>query len=438
MNSARKLVVRTLTKVDDNNSYSNIVLSNALENSELSAQDKKFASALFYGVIERKLTLDEIIAHYSVNKHDKLSSEIRNILRCGIYQLLYMDSVPDNAAVDESVKLAKTNKNPASAGFVNALLREFVRRSKALPKRSSRVEQLCLEYSCPVWLVSKWLSEYGEKVCFDMLDTSFGQPPTTVRVNTVFAPLDDTLKLLSDEGIMFSRSKVLENCIDLYFSGSVEQTQAYKSGRIHVQDMSSQFCAAALDPRPSETVLDLCSAPGGKTFTIAEMMDNRGKVLAFDLHTNRVKLIQSGAHRLGLDCITAHTNDAKVFNEQIPKADKVLCDVPCSGLGVIRRKPEIKYKKPEDFERLPQIQYDILETSSKYVKQDGVLVYSTCTLSRTENDEVVDRFLKEHCEFSSCELGEAFGNDRHKSRLTFTPYKYDSDGFFVAKFRRIR
>lgn len=437
MDSARRLVVRTLTKVDDNNSYSNIVLSDALEKSGLSEQDRKFASALFYGVIERKLTLDEIIAHYSVNRN-KLGSEIRNILRCGIYQLLYMDSVPDNAAVDESVKLAKANKNPACAGFVNALLREFIRRQKALPERKNRVDKLSLEYSCPIWLVSKWMSEYGDKVCLSMLKTSFGQPPTTVRVNTVSAPLDDTLKMLSDEGVMFAKSDVLDDCLDLYFSGSVEQTKAFRLGRLHVQDMSSQFCAAALEAKPGDTVLDLCSAPGGKTFTIAEIMGDKGSVLAFDLHPNRVKLIMSGAKRLGLNCVSARVNDAKKFSSDMPTAERVLCDVPCSGLGVIRRKPEIKYKSPEDFERLPQIQYEILDTSSRYVKIGGVLVYSTCTLSRAENDEVADRFLKEHTEFTSSELGEAFGADRHKSRITFTPDKYGSDGFFVAKFRRIR
>ena len=438
MSNARSLVVRLLTKVDDKNSYSNIILSDALDKSELSVRDKKFASALFYGVIERKLTLDEIIRDNCNNKSQKIGTQLRNILRCGIYQLLYMDSVPDNSAVDESVKLAKASKNPAGAGFVNALLREFVRKGKELPKRKNKVEQLSVEYSCPVWLVRKWMSEYGENVCLNMLRTSLGQAPTTVRVNTVYAPLEDTLGMLSDEGIMFDKSNALANCLNLYLSTSVEQTNAYRSGRIHVQDLACQFCVAAVDAKPGDTVLDLCSAPGGKAFTIAEYMNNMGVVYAYDLHPNRVALISSGAERLGLGCITAAVNDAKKFSEDIPAADRVLCDVPCSGLGVIRRKPEIKYKSPEDFERLPQIQYDILSTSSGYVKPGGILVYSTCTLSRAENDEVADRFLKENPDFASCELGEAFGSDKHKSRMTFTPYQHDSDGFFVAKFKRVR
>ena len=438
MGNARKLVVRLLSKMDSNQSYSNILLSDALKRSDLSEQDKKFASALFYGVIERKLTLDEIINDLSDSKNKKIGIDVRNVLRIGIYQLLYMDSVPDNAAVDECVKIAKNSRNTAVSGFVNALLREFIRKDKALPKRKERTEQLSMEYSCPVWLVKKWMSEYGEAVCLDMLKTSIGLAPTTVRINTVFSPIRDTLDMLSDANIRFEKQNILADCFNVYLSGSIENSLAYKNGRLHVQDLASQFCAAALDAQENDTVLDMCSAPGGKAFTIAEIMKNKGRVLAFDLHMNRVKLIGSGAKRLGLSCITAGTNDAKSFNDSLPSADRVLCDVPCSGLGVIRRKPEIKYKEPADFERLPEIQYDILETSSKYVKTGGVLVYSTCTLSRAENDDVVDRFLKQNSEFDSCELGESFGEDRHKSRITLTPAKYGSDGFFIAKFKRVR
>ncbi len=438
MGNARRFTVKLLTKMDGSSSYSNILLSDSLNKSDFDEQDKKFVSALFYGVIERKLTLDEIIREMSVNKGKKIGSDIRNILRIGLYQLLYMDSVPDNAAVDECVKLAKSSRNPVAPGFVNALLREFIRSQKALPKRKDRIEQLSIDYSCPVWLVRKWMSEYGENVCMQMLRTSIGQAPTAVRVNTVDAPFEDTLKMLENEGIRFEKSDVLPNCLKLYMSLGVEQTNAYKCGRLHVQDLSSQFCAAAVDPQENDTVLDLCSAPGGKAFTVAEMMNNKGKVLAFDLHENRVRLIRSGAQRLGLSCVTADVNDAKKFSALIPKADRVLCDVPCSGLGVIRRKPEIKYKDPKDFERLPQIQYEILETSAGYVKQGGVLVYSTCTLSRDENDKVADRFLSEHPEFDSCALGNSFGEDKNKSRITFTPQKYDSDGFFIAKFKRVR
>ncbi len=438
MSNARSFVVKLLTKMDENNSYSNILLSDALKKSDLSAQDKKFASALFYGVLERKYTLDEIIRKHASNKNRKINHEIRSILWIGLYQLKYMDSVPDNAAVDECVEMTKKRRNAACAGFVNAVLREFIRSGKALPVKNSRTQQLAVDFSCPPWIVHKWTLEYSDRICNDMLRTSVGQAPTTVRINTLYAPLEDTLKMLADEGIRYEKIAYLPNCYNLRFSGSVENTNAYKNGRLHVQDLSSQFCVAALEPKEDDTVLDLCAAPGGKTFTIAEYMNNKGKVYAFDLHENRVKHIRTGAKRLGLTCIKARPNDAKVFCKDMPKADKVLCDVPCSGLGVIRRKPEIKYKDPNDFERLPQIQYDIVDVASNYVKRNGILVYSTCTLSRAENDEVVDIFLSEHPEFTPYRFGDNFGSDRNKTRMTITPGNFNSDGFFIAKFKRIR
>lgn len=438
MVNSRKFVVRLLTKLDENASYSNIILDNALKKSELTSQDKKFASALFYGVLERQITLDEIIKSLSKNPKNKISNNVRNILRTGLYQLKYMDSVPDSAAVDEAVKLAKKDRNPAVSGYVNGMLREFIRNDKELPKRSDPMEALALEYSCPVWLVKKWNSEYGRKVCLSMLETSVGQAPTSVRINTVFHDMNSTLDMLLQDGVTFEKNSILPDSFNVCFSHSVENTKAYNDGRFHVQDLSSQLCCAALEPQENDTVLDMCSAPGGKTFTIAEIMKNHGRVLAFDLHENRVKLIKSGADRLGLSCVKAEVNNAKIFNPEMSMADKVLCDVPCSGLGVIRRKPEIKYKDPKDFERLPEIQYDILRTSSEYVKVNGTLVYSTCTVSRAENDMVVERFLKENPDFEPAPLGEAFGELKNECRVTITPAKWGSDGFFIAKFIRRR
>ena len=438
MGNARSVVLKLLTKLDKNTSYSNILLDDGLSKSELSAQEKKFASALFYGVLERKITLDAVIKKYSRRPLDKLNVDVRNTLRMGIYQLCYMDSVPDSAAVDESVKLAKRNRNPAVSGFVNGLLRSFIRDDKRLPEGKNEIQKLSIEYSCPEWLVEKWTAEYGRSVARIMLETSFGQPPTTVKANTLEHSLGEIEQLLKADGFECERSSIVKDALNIIGSGSVESTKAYKQGLVHVQDLSSQLCCKALDPLAGETVLDICSAPGGKTFTIAELMENKGRVLAFDLHKNRVKLIQDGAERLGLDIVQAQINNGKVFSDDMPMADRVLCDVPCSGLGVIRRKPEIKYKDPADFENLPKIQYEILETSSRYVKTGGTLVYSTCTLSRAENDEVVDRFLEEHDNFEPCVLGDEKVYGKGATRISVTPDKFDSDGFFIAKFIRVR
>lgn len=429
MGNTRWYTVRLLTKLDENNSYSNILLDESLSKSDFDKRDKKFISALFYGVLERRLTLDAIITDLSKNPKNKLNYTLRNILRCGLYQLKYMDSVPDNAAVDESVELAKKCRNPASVGFTNGLLREFIRREKALPKTNNEIDRLSLEYSCPKWLVAKWMKECGNDKCLSLLETSLGQAPTTIKINNLMGSVDETLDMLLAEGVTFERSKMLEYAVNVANAGAIEKTEAYKQGRFHVQDLASQLCCKTLDPQPGDTVLDLCSAPGGKTFTIAELMNNDGRVLAFDLHPNRVKLIRSGAERLGLTCVRADVNNAKVFNPNLPLADRVLVDAPCSGLGVIRRKPEIKYKDPAEFDRLPVVQAEILDTASRYVKVNGLLVYSTCTVSKAENDEVVKQFLASHEDFEPADSNDAF-------MQTITPDMYGSDGFFIAKLRR--
>lgn len=438
MGNARKKSLKILMKMEKNSSYSNILLDDELKKSDLSIQDKKFVSALFYGVLERKLTLDEIIKKYSNKPADKLSLEVNNVLRLGLYQLLYMDSVPDSAAVDESVKLVKKNRNPAISGYVNGLLREFLRNDKKLPQGKTLAEQLMIEYSCPIWLVEKWLSQYGEKMTLSMLQTSIGQPPTTVKANTLKATLSEISESLKDDGFACEQNKFAKDCLNIYGSGSIEQTNSYKKGLFHVQDLSSQLCCAVIAPQPNDVVLDICSAPGGKTFTIAQLMNNQGAVHAFDLHENRVRLIRSGANRLGLSIINAKTNNGKIFNPQLPTADRVLCDVPCSGFGVIRRKPEIKYKNPDDFINLPEIQYEILETSSKYLKPGGILVYSTCTCFKAENDDVVERFLRENKDFAPCEIGEAIEGSEKEWKVTITPDKFGSDGFFIAKLKKLR
>ncbi|MGN1114135.1 MAG: 16S rRNA (cytosine(967)-C(5))-methyltransferase RsmB [Oscillospiraceae bacterium] len=438
MSNARKLVLKLLTRVEGSSSYSNILLDDALAKSKLDERDKKFASALFYGVLERKITLDAVIRNYSKRPTEKLNIDVRNILRMGVYQILYLDSVPDSAAVDESVELAKKCKNPSASGFVNGLLRNFIRADKKMPQFTDKGEKLSVEYSCPLWLVNKWNSEYGEEVLTAMLETSFGKPPVTVKANTLYHSIDEIISVLKEDGFESEINLYAKDALNIIGGGTIENTRAYAEGLVHVQDLSSQLCCKAVDPKENETVLDICAAPGGKTFTMAELMNNKGRIFAFDLHESRTKLIQKGAKRLDLSIVSASVNNGKDYNAKMPLADKVLCDVPCSGLGVIRRKPEIKYKNPKEFERLPSIQYEILNTSARYVKDGGILVYSTCTLSRAENDNVADKFLLEHHDFQPCPLGNNFPNGYSDYKMTITPDKYNSDGFFIAKFIKTR
>lgn len=434
--SPRFTVLELLNKMD-NGAYSNLVLDSVLEGRSFSDRDKSFISRLFYGVLERRLTLEYVISAYSNKPLHNLDTSIVNILKIGLYQLLYMDSVPDNAAVNESVVLAKQSGKSSASGFVNAVLRNFIREGKKIKFPENKIERLSIEYSCDPELTQKLVSEYSYDLAEDLLMSSVTPHKTYLRVNNLKIKADDLVKRFIDSDVSAEICDVTDNCITVENLGGIEKNTLFLQGLFHVQDLSSQLCCKVLDPQPGETVVDICAAPGGKTFTFTEMMNNNGRVIACDLHKNRVKLIENGAERLGISIIETFQNDAKIFSEKIPVADKVLCDVPCSGFGVIRSKPEIKYTALQDIKRLPEIQYEILSTASKYVKQGGELVYSTCTLNRDENDGVIDRFLAEHSDFEPVNILENFKNVSQGYKVTIFPKHFDCEGFFISKIRKV-
>jgi len=435
MDDARFLAIKLLNKTFDKQGFSNLVLDYALSNAQLETQDKRFCSTLYYGVIERKITLDYIISKYSKKPLNKLDLSILNILRCGLYQLKYMDSVPDSAAINESVKLVKKYRLTSASGFVNAVLRNFVRDNKEITLPKGKIARFSLEYSASEWLVKKLINEYGEKFAISLLEGSISKSPVTIRLNNNVA---DETKLIENMGdIKLSKRDLIPDCYEV-LGGDVTATDAFKMGYFHVQDISSQLCCMALGTKENEIVLDLCSAPGGKAFTIAELMGGTGTIYAFDMHEKRVKLIEDGAERLQLKNIIARKGNALEFDEKIPLADKILCDVPCSGLGVIGKKPEIKYKEPCEFEGLADIQYGILENAVKYLKVGGELVYSTCTLNRKENDEIIDKFLESNGDYEGISFLEDFGEPFGSYKATLIPMHFNSDGFFISKIRKIR
>ena len=439
MADARLTAVKLLLKMESSASYSNILLDSALSEQGLSEREKAFAAALFYGVTERRLTLDYIIEQNSRIPFRKLEKEAIAVLRAGFYQLLYMPSVPESAAVNESVKLCRKLKAFGAEGFVNGMLRSFIRNGKQISFEGlDEVKTLSLKYSCPEWIAAKWLREYGEENAIKAMEASLGAPPLYARVNSTKVTDDELVNLLKKEGIKAERNPRLNGCIRLEKAGEIEQLDAFKAGLFHVQDVSSQLCCLTLRPIVNETVIDICAAPGGKTFTMAELMGNNGRVLSLDLYDGRVNLIAEGAKRLGLRIVEPRQNNAVKFSEELPLADRVLCDVPCSGLGVIRRKPEIKYKSEEEFEELPRLQRAILEVSSRYVREGGTLVYSTCTLSRAENDEVARDFAENHPEFSPIVQTIPYESAENSPTRTFFPEKDGGDGFFTASFRRIK
>lgn len=437
MKSARSIVCELLEKLEKN-AYSNLALDGVLQSSDVSARDKAFISRLFYGVIERKATLDHIISIYSSKPLQKLDIVILETLRMGIYQFLYMDSVPDNAAVNESVELVKQLGKKSAAPFVNAVLRSFIRDDKkfALPK--DRLQKFCVEYSCSADLAKRLMDQYGEDKASDFLKRSLEPHKLYLRVNNTKTDCGSLIDEFEKNNIAVKKCEVLDNCLEAEPFGSVENNELFRKGFYHVQDLSSQLCCAALEPKKDEKILDICSAPGGKAFTITEMTGDECELYACELHDKRVKLIKNGAERLGLKSIKALQNDAKIFNKNFPKFDKILCDVPCSGTGVIRSKPEIKYADLKKFEGLPKIQYDILSTASKYLKVGGELVYSTCTVLKEENELVIDKFLEENKDFEGVsfltDIGAPFGG----YKASIIAESFDCEGFFISKIRRIR
>ncbi len=439
MADARLTAAKLLLKMESSEAYSNILLDKAFEGSDLSEKDKAFAAALFYGVTERRVTLDYIIAQNSRIPFEKLEAAAVTVLRMGFYQILYMPSVPESAAVNESVKLCKKLKAFSAQGFVNGMLRSFIRNHKRISYQGmSRSQRLSIEFSCPEWLADKLTEEYGIERAVQILEVSLGKPPVYARVNTLKCTDEELIKALAKEKITAEPHPQLEHCLKLGRTGDLEKSKAFRSGMFHVQDISSQLCCLTLRPIVNDVVLDMCAAPGGKTFTMAELMGNNGRIISMDLHDMRAALIEDGASRLGLSIVEARQNDALQFNEALPMADKVLCDVPCSGFGVIRRKPEIKYKSPEEFADLPNIQRAILENASRYVKVGGTLVYSTCTLSRAENDDVADDFAAKHPEFSPIICPIPWEGAQSTFKRTFFPTADGGDGFFTASFRRIK
>ena len=414
----RFLAYKILSKIERDKAYSNITVDAVLNENE--ATSAPFVCALVYGVLERKITIDYILSKFLNQPIKKLNPQVLTLLRMGVYQIKYMDKVPDSAAVNESVKLSKKVKCAFASGLINSVLRKVSTVEVSLPETDNKIYDLSIKYSCPEQLVEHYVNDYGYIDAEKILESSIGSVPTFVRVNNLKVTTDELISQLEKEGIISKKVEKSDNSLEI-LSGAVFKTECYKKGYFHAQDLASQTCIDCLNPQENDIVFDLCAAPGGKSYTIAEKMNNKGKVYSFDLYEHKIKLINDGAKRLDITIIDAQIGDAAAFNPDLPKADKVLCDVPCAGLGVIRRKPEIKYKDFGFVDKLCDLQYNILNNASLYLKEKGVLVYSTCSLSKSENEDVCNRFLNEHKNF------------KLESMVTLIPHK-DSDGFFFARF----
>ncbi|HEX2985550.1 MAG TPA: 16S rRNA (cytosine(967)-C(5))-methyltransferase RsmB [Caproiciproducens sp.] len=443
MDNARSAALAALLHVDVDEGYSNIVLDKTLASFSLNPRDKALASTIFYGVLERRITLDYYISQFSKMPIKKLAPQVLEILRIGVYQILYLDRIPNSAAVNESVNLAKENNFVKASGFINAILRSVIRNinSVKLPDpQKERLQYLSVNYSCPKWIISLWQQYYGPECTLGLLESLLNRPPVFAKVNNIVISKENLIKRLESEGVKATAITWLENALSLEQTGSISSLPSFLEGLFHIQDLSSQLCCYFLNPQPGQSVVDVCAAPGGKTFTLAEQMDNRGELLSFDQYKGKVRLIQQGAQRLGLTIIKAGVRDASNPSDLLKPVDRVLCDVPCSGLGIIRRKPEIRYKLQSTIDSLPDLQYRILCESSRLVKGQGILVYSTCTLNPRENNQVADKFLENHPEFIQYPLvlPETLTHaiQEPDNQLTLMPHLHGTDGFFIAAFQK--
>ncbi len=430
--NARQKAYLILLKIEKDKAYSNLALDSAVRECSPDSADRAFISRLVYGVIERKITLDYAFSRY-IKSFSKLSPQALTILRLGTYQLLFFDKVPSSAAVDESVKLASRYCKSFS-GLINAVLRRVSENGITFPDNIQEEEKLSVELSVPCELLRFFIYHFGVDNTRAFFYESFKEKRVTARVNTLKLSKAELFAELEKEGVTALALSNLE-AIDIKKSPvPIYELEAYKKGYFHIQDVASQLCVEALNPQKGERILDLCAAPGGKSFTIAEASENKAHIISCDIYPQRVELIRDGAKRLGL-FIEPTLNDASVFNENLGVFDKVLCDVPCSGLGIVSKKPEIKYKKLDDIKELLPVQRKILEASARYVKSGGTLIYSTCSVNPNENRRICDGFLKNHPEFKSVKVLPIVTRMQDEGDyLTLMPHINECDGFFIAKF----
>ena len=434
MANPRNEAVKLLCKIEKDASYSALTIKDALK--DISFDDKRdtaFAVSLIYGVLENKLTIDYNISLYLNSGFNKLKPVVLNILRSGAYQILYLDKIPASAAVNESVKLSKKMSAAYASGLINAVLRKIATNGLLLPEKTSVDAFFSVKYSVDNSIISSLIADYGKKCTEQLLNSFAGRRPIFIRTNLHICEDDTLLLSLSIDGVIVKKT-ALEHCFSVEETGDITALDAFRRGLFYVQDMSSQLCCSLLGAKAGDKVVDCCAAPGGKSFTISQYVGKQGSVLSCDMYEHKTKLIKDTAERLAINNLSTICCDARELKTRVSDADCVLCDVPCSGFGVMGRKPEIRYKNADELKSLPSIQKEILYSCCDIVKQGGTLIYSTCTLNKNENDRICDEFLSSHPDFSIAD--DATYRKLTDRYITIFPTPNGGDGFFIAKFIR--
>lgn len=430
IDKAREIVLKALYKIDKEQAYSNIVLNDEIKQNRNKINDKDIGliSEIVYGVTTWKLTIDEIIKKYSKIRLKKISPWILNILRMGTYQIIFLDKIPKSAAVNESVNLAKRYGHASSSNFTNAILRKIEKEDyEEFFQIKDDVERISKTTSMPVWIIEELMKnntiEEVEEICKNLNL----RPEIIIRINKLKTTKEEIMRKLEEANIEYREIPDMEDFLVLNKIKNIENLELFKEGFFTVQDASAGLTAIVLNPQENEEILDACSAPGGKTTYIAELMHNKGKIEAWDIHEHRTKLVEKNAERLGIKIINTDVKNSAEYEEKYKeKFDKILLDVPCMGIGVIKRKPDIKWqRKKEDIEEISNLQRKILENCSKYLKRGGYLVYSTCSILKEENEDVVNDFIKNNSDFEIVKNG----------LFNIKPDK-EKDGFFICKLHK--
>lgn len=437
--SARDTALRVLSAGRTASAWADASLKAQLRRDGLTGADAALATRIVYGVLQNRALLDFYLGAYCSQKLSRLQPPLADILRIGAYQILFLDKVPDRAAVNESVELAKKNGRGAASGLVNAVLRKLSLNKAQLPAIPDRDETqaLSIRYSHPKWLVRRLLALLGREEAESFLAADNAVAPLTVQVNTLRTTAAALTARLADAGVTAAAHPWVPDCLELTGSGDLTELDAFREGLFFVQDPAAKLVSLIAAPQKGGRVIDVCAAPGGKSFGAAVAMGDEGEILACDLHENKLKRIEEGAARLGLKSIQTFAANGTVFRpEWADSADTVLVDAPCSGLGIIRKKPDVRYKSPDDLFTLTVAQAAILENAARYVRPGGVLLYSTCTILPEENGQVVDGFLAGHPDFSRETFALPAPVGEQPGELTLWPHRHGTDGFYICRLRR--
>jgi 16S rRNA (cytosine967-C5)-methyltransferase len=437
---ARGTAVKVLNRVERTDSYLEKVLDAELRSSDLSDVDKGLLNELAHGVLRWQNRLDWVLNGFSHGNFAKSEINIKNALRVGLYQILFLDRIPHSAAVNEAVEFVKRIRGEKPAGLVNAVLRNILRNLEGIrypDPAEDRLQYLSVYFSHPVWLVRRWLDKFGEEETQKLLAANNERPSLSLRINRLKVEPGEFLRLLEDQQIQYSGSEYLGHFVRVRGLSRIGQMDLFRTGFFTIQDESAALPPALVDPQPGETIVDLCAAPGGKTTGMAELMKNQGTIIAIDRYEQKLAQIRGAAERLGLKNIAPLLGDGLTFDHA--PVDRVLIDAPCSGTGVLTKKPDIKWKREaRDILALVRIQRDLLESGARLVKEGGVLVYSTCSLEPEENEQVIRGFLSSHPEFT-LENARDFVSQAlvtEEGFVTTYPHRHGMDGSFAARMRR--